>query len=504
MDGLSTALVGRVNARVPPYGKRSGWRPRTLDDYGDGGAFPEIHMNQYPLDMGREKQSSSNALAIQVNSEGKIKYDAIARQGHSSKRIIQTSFSDLIPLRQRANIGEINLARPSEEEIAETASRTKAAIEAIVAGKTKAAQTKSLSDSQSREATYIRYTPSSMMGEPSGTEHRQRIIKMVDLPEDPMAPPKFKHTKVPRGPPSPPAPLLRSPPRKLSAKDQEEFSIPPSVSKWKNPKGYTIALDKRLAADGRGLEDVKINDNFAKFSEALYAADRHAREEVRQRALIQERIADKEKEEKEEHLRMLALKVRQERGQTLRKDRRESPGAVTPKRRSASPGRSTYSASLSPSPVRERGRPRERFSGSRSYSRTPSVSRSRSVTPRSLSRTPSYYSRTPSRSRSLSRSPRPSRGRSSRRYTPLSRSPSRSSFRSYSRSRSRTTGSAYSRSRSRGRSLSRSISLSPRSPPSRSPSPVRVRRKRTARDESESPPRTAPPPPRAMSYRRRD
>ena len=39
-------------------------------------------------------------------------------------------------------------------------------------------------------------------------------------------------------------------------------------------KGYTIPLDKRLAADGRGLQGVHINENFAKFAEALYIADR--------------------------------------------------------------------------------------------------------------------------------------------------------------------------------------------------------------------------------------
>ena len=41
------------------------------------------------------------------------------------------------------------------------------------------------------------------------------------------------------------------------------------ISFWclQNPKGYTIPLDKRLAADGRGLQEVQINDNFAKLSE---------------------------------------------------------------------------------------------------------------------------------------------------------------------------------------------------------------------------------------------
>ena len=39
-------------------------------------------------------------------------------------------------------------------------------------------------------------------------------------------------------------------------------------------QGYTIPLDKRLAADGRGLQDPHINDKFAKLAEALYIADR--------------------------------------------------------------------------------------------------------------------------------------------------------------------------------------------------------------------------------------
>jgi SNW domain-containing protein 1 len=58
---------------------------------------------------------------------------------------------------------------------------------------------------------------------------------------------------------------------------------------------------------------VHINDNFAKFSEALFIADRHAREEVRQRSLMQQKLLQKEKEAKEENLRMLAQRAREER-----------------------------------------------------------------------------------------------------------------------------------------------------------------------------------------------
>ena len=75
-----TDLTGLLPKRASPV-----WLPEKLDtsileDFGDGGAFPEIHVAQYPLDMGRKKKMSK-ALAIQVDAEGKIKYDAIAWQG---------------------------------------------------------------------------------------------------------------------------------------------------------------------------------------------------------------------------------------------------------------------------------------------------------------------------------------------------------------------------------------------------------------------------------------
>src|ERR1700712_5062975 len=104
----------------PPYGQRTGWRPAGPDDFGDGGAFPEVPVAQYPLDMGRKTTSSSNALALKVDAEGKVDYEALARRGHSDSRIIHSSFKDLIPLRQRAEVGELSLERPSEEEVQAT------------------------------------------------------------------------------------------------------------------------------------------------------------------------------------------------------------------------------------------------------------------------------------------------------------------------------------------------------------------------------------------------
>ncbi|CAO3613529.1 unnamed protein product [Cunninghamella blakesleeana] len=312
------------SANIPPYGQRSTFRPLFPEDFGNGGAFPEINIVQYPLDMGRKKsqatETKGGTLTLQVDREGNVAYDEIARQGHKEDRIVHTSLKDLIPMKERKDVDveKLVMDRPSEEEVLSVAEKTKAALEKIVQGKIKAAQPKSVAVSTSggthKDPTYIRYTPSQVQGNDSlNSGAKQRIIRMVDAPVDPMAPPSFLHKKVPRGPPSPPAPVMHSPPRKLSAKEQAEWVIPPCISNWKNTKGYTIPLDKRLAADGRGLQELTINDNFAKFSEALYAADRHAREEVRQRNLMQQKLAQKEKDAEEEKLRQLAQKAREER-----------------------------------------------------------------------------------------------------------------------------------------------------------------------------------------------
>ena len=174
----------------PAYGSRAGWRPRSIEDYGDGGAFPEIPVAQYPLDMGRKSSSSSNALAVQVDAEGKVKYDAIARQGHNDKRIVHTTFQDLIPLRQRADVGEISLDRPSEEEIAAHTEKTKDALAKLVSGAVAAQKPKNVKGITRNDPTYVRYTPANQMGDV--TRKNDRIMKIVERQQDPMEPPKFK------------------------------------------------------------------------------------------------------------------------------------------------------------------------------------------------------------------------------------------------------------------------------------------------------------------------
>ncbi|RKP25416.1 SKIP/SNW domain-containing protein [Syncephalis pseudoplumigaleata] len=316
---LSTAitLVSSSNAKkVPPYGQRQHYLPRAEADFGDGGAFPEIHIPQYPLGMGRKKDASGKTLALQVDAEGNVRYDAVVRQGHDKNRLVQTQYRDLVPLRNRVDAGEVSLDMPDEEEIQQTTDRTREALEKIITGKISAAKPKNVVV-EKKEPTYIRYTPG-QQADSQNSGAKQRIIRMSEMPVDPMMPAKFKHTKIPQAPPSPPPPVLHSPPRKLTAEQQKEWVIPPCVSNWKNPKGFTIALDKRLAADGRGLQEVTINDNFANFAEALTAAERHAREEIRLRSKMQQVLAQKEKMAKEENLRLLAQRAREERTEAMR------------------------------------------------------------------------------------------------------------------------------------------------------------------------------------------
>lgn len=323
----------------PPYGQRAGWRPRGQEDFGDGGAFPEVPVAQYPLDMGKKGSTTSNALAIQVDGEGKVKYDAIARQGHGDGRIIHTSFKDLIPLRQQADAGQLDLSRPDKEAVAAATEKTKNALAKLVSGAVAAQKPKNVNTGSRKDATFVRYTPANQMGDNS--KKQDRIMKIVEKQRDPMEPPKFKHKKIPRGPPSPPPPVMHSPPRKLTAEDQEMWKIPPPVSNWKNPKGFTVPLDKRLAADGRGLQDIAISDKHAQFAESIKMAERHAREEVQQRALMQQRLAEKEKNQKEDNLRMLAQKAREDRANAQR-GRRDSRGSID-SRDSRSRSRSSYS-----------------------------------------------------------------------------------------------------------------------------------------------------------------
>lgn len=84
----------------PPYLKRQGFVPRKKDDFFDGGAYPEIHVAQYPLDMGRPdvaRGPGNKTLAVSVNADGEVAYDAILRQGSHKDKVIHADHKALVP-----------------------------------------------------------------------------------------------------------------------------------------------------------------------------------------------------------------------------------------------------------------------------------------------------------------------------------------------------------------------------------------------------------------------
>jgi SNW domain-containing protein 1 len=294
---------------IPPYPNRLGFLPLSLEDFEDGGAYPEIHVAQYPLNMGKPNHKSSALVPVQLNENGAIRTDIIVKQGSNKNKLVQSQMSDI----KEKKLLLDEMAPPTEEEEQATAERTRQALEALLDTKIKSAKpTSGVTGNAVADPQYIRYTPNA--DAPGYKEETsQRIIKMVEAQVDPMEPPKHKHSKVPHRPPSPPVPVLHSPPRKLTVADQQAWKVPPCISNWKNARGFIIPLDKRLAADGRGLQEVTINNKFATLTESLYIAERKAVQDLNLRNELRKKVALREKEDREQKLREMANRARLER-----------------------------------------------------------------------------------------------------------------------------------------------------------------------------------------------
>ncbi|VAI61094.1 unnamed protein product [Triticum turgidum subsp. durum] len=261
-------------------------------------------------DHSSDDKGGSKILALTVDAQGSVAFDAVVKQGENAKKIVYSKHSDIVPKIATADSEAVEDVE-YEKLVEETTERTVAALQKIVNVRLSAAQPKNVPTHDS-ESKFIKYKPSQQSAA-FNSGAKERIIRMSEMASDPLDPPKFKHKRVPRASGSPPVPVMHSPPRPVTVKDQQDWKIPPCISNWKNPKGYTIPLDKRLAADGRGLQEVQINDNFAKLSEALYVAEQKAREAVQMRSKVQRELMLKEKERKEQELRALAQKARMER-----------------------------------------------------------------------------------------------------------------------------------------------------------------------------------------------
>ena len=356
----AAAEFSRLTPAERNTNKKKLFVPRSIADFDDGGAFPEIHVAQYPKNMGnphllkRNANASANAddskrkdkngnlikgsgnsnnnnnrltlgsststtqaiANVQIDASGRKDYSSLIKGGTNANKTVFAHHRDL----KGYNPTEEEVSLPTQEEQTATAAKTQAAIDALLNNKIAmskpsgtALANAATSKNQEENTQFIEYAanPNAPGYNPAASK---RVIQMVPAQIDPMMPPKHKHIKAPAGPAEDFVPVLHAPPEKLTKEERESWNIPACISNWKNTKGYMIPLDKRLAADGRGLrDDTTINSNFATLSESLYLAERQAREEVRLRGLVQKRQAESERERRERELRELAMKARMDR-----------------------------------------------------------------------------------------------------------------------------------------------------------------------------------------------
>jgi len=146
---------------IPPIGQRGSFVPSSVEDFGDGGSFPEVHVVQYPLNMGKPGSKSTAVVAVDVDEKGEVKFDAIIKQGANKNKIVQSSFEDI----KEKDGDKAALAMPAMDEEAATAERTRLALEALLDSKIKKVKPTSIANSRTEaindEPTYIRYTPNS-------------------------------------------------------------------------------------------------------------------------------------------------------------------------------------------------------------------------------------------------------------------------------------------------------------------------------------------------------
>ena len=115
---------------------------------------------QYPMNMGLKGQS--NALQVEVDAEGRIKYELVLRQGGAQEKVIHYQLTDLLP---KQVLRDDDLKKPDDQTVEETivsstsllsTEVTRAALQALTQSKIAAALPFRHCD-KIGPASYIRY-----------------------------------------------------------------------------------------------------------------------------------------------------------------------------------------------------------------------------------------------------------------------------------------------------------------------------------------------------------
>ncbi|KAH9257082.1 hypothetical protein BASA82_001068 [Batrachochytrium salamandrivorans] len=232
---------------------------------------------------------------------------ALATETRFSSALVQSQASDLIP-----RGSSFAMQRSELESTTNVQDQTTTSMQVIVDKKAQATnQLASLLDKalpQNHTSKFIKIN--SEMNAFTGRETKERIVRLVEKAVDPLEPAKFKFRAVPKGPGSPPVPLLHSPTKKATEEERANWNIPTAVSNWNNTKGFIVSLDKRLAQTQANNDGPVVNDKFAKLADSLFTAEDVSRTMVEQRFIQRQENEERKLQDENEKLRLAALEAR--------------------------------------------------------------------------------------------------------------------------------------------------------------------------------------------------
>jgi SNW domain-containing protein 1 len=102
--GGDTAFLaeGKISSLSPRsylrhYGNRNDFVPCTTFHFGDGGAFPEIHVPQYPVGGGQTTSTPGHVATVTSTTIGDADFDVAITVGTTTTKVIQTKHDDVLP-----------------------------------------------------------------------------------------------------------------------------------------------------------------------------------------------------------------------------------------------------------------------------------------------------------------------------------------------------------------------------------------------------------------------
>lgn len=205
-------------------------------------------------------------------------------------------FNEFVPLRQ-SNFYGVDAPMPTKEEIRSCHDRTKETIDRLLHRVTNKGSNKN-------EATVKKVTIGN------------RKVNIQGKVNDPLQPARHKNisNKIIAPMVDEPTPILHATDdpatQRLNKEDRAKWNIPTAVSSWKNPLGYTVALEHR-AAHGRSPQPItNASNKISELVSALDEADQEVRESIKQENELKRKQKLEEARIKEEKLKAIADRSR--------------------------------------------------------------------------------------------------------------------------------------------------------------------------------------------------